>query len=247
MENNKKISQSTFFKVLITIAIILLSLFFIFGLIGRLVQVILKNQSKRVDKMMSKLIVAKVIKDEKHFKKVANYKSRIFFYKHSIAPILILLVALILYIISISIYTSSSGTYISMFYIFFKTIFPWEGQISYAFPLGIAGLDTLTAVTPFSSYPTYYVVLSLITISLFFIGLFYYLFEVQGYLARKYRIYKLSGSMFSKNLDEIDLTHFINTNNSTLFNNNDTPNLPIEVNSSKNTNNLPANQNIENK
>ena len=58
--DSKKFTDSTFWKIILTILVILLSIFFIFGLIGRLIQVIIKNQQKRVDKLMSKLILSKV-------------------------------------------------------------------------------------------------------------------------------------------------------------------------------------------
>ena len=39
-----------------------------------------------------------------------------------------------------------------------------------------------------------------------FVGLVWYLINVQGYIARSFRIKKLADKMFSQNLDNIDLS-----------------------------------------
>lgn len=226
---NKKFTDSGFWKVLLTILVIILSIFFIFGLIGRLVQVIMKNQQKKVDKLMSKLILSKVVNNEKDFRRIANYKSRIYFFKHAMPAIFILLATLLLYIVSISVYSGmNNGEYVSMFYLFGRTIYPWQGQIHYVFPLGF-DTSELVAVTPFNEFSTWYIIISIVTISLLIIGLVYYFSQVSGYLARKYRINKLADSMFTKNLDDIDLMHFINTQNSTILDDKDNK-LPVAQN-----------------
>ena len=231
--NEKKFSDGTFYKVLITIVVILLSIFFVFGLIGRGIQVIIKNQQKRVDKLMSKLILSKVVNNEKDFKRIANYKSKVFFFKHSIPPILMMLICLLTYIICISIHMPMhNGEYVSMFYLFGRVIYPWQGEFNYYPPLGF-DFSNVHAVLPFGEYSTWYIVLSIIVISLLIVSIIYYFVEVSGYLARKYRIHKLSQSMFAKNLDDIDLMHFINTTNSTILSDNEKTTLPVSTNDTR--------------
>lgn len=212
--NNKSFTADTIWKVVLTILVILLSIFFIFGLIGRAIQVLLKNQAKKVDKLMSKLVVAKVVKNEKDFKRIANYKSRIYFFKHAIAPVCILLVTLIFWLICMSI----NGWNTSMFSIFGRMIYPWNGLPTYVPPLGF---DFSSVTVNYVDMSNWFNISSLITIILLFIGSIYYFVEVSGYIARQRRIRKLSDQMFSKNLDDVDLTSFLNTTNSTLLNTNE--------------------------
>ena len=227
--DSKKFTDSTFWKIIMTILVILLSIFFIFGLIGRLIQVIIKNQQKRVDKLMSKLILSKVVNNEKDFKRIANYKSRVYFFKHALPAVLIMLFALLCYIVSISIFLSIDGNeYVSMFYIFGRTIFPWKGEFNYFPPLGF-DFSKVYADLPFDEFPLWYGIMSMITIGILVIGLCYYFFEVQGYLARKFRIKKLALNMFTKNLDDIDLMHFINTVNSTILDDKEKTTLPANL------------------
>jgi Na+-transporting NADH:ubiquinone oxidoreductase subunit NqrC len=212
--NKKSFTADTIWKVVLTILVILLSIFFIFGLIGRAIQVMLKNQAKKVDKLMSKLVVAKVVKNEKDFKRIANYKSRVYFFKHAIAPVCILLVTLIFWLICMSI----NGWSESMFVIFGRMIYPWAGLPTYVPPLGF---DFSSVTANYVDMSNWFNISSLITILLLLIGLIYYFVEVSGYIARQRRIRKLSDQMFSKNLDDVDLTSFLNTTNSTLINNNE--------------------------
>lgn len=233
---NKKFSDSSFYKVLITIVVIILSIFFVFGLIGRGIQVLVKNQQKRVDKLMSKLILSKVVNNEKDFKRIANYKSKVFFFKHSIPAFSIMLFTLLVYIICISIYQPThGGNYLSMFYIFGRTIYPWQGELIYYAPLGF-DFSNIKAVSIFNEYPNdlWYLIISVINISLLIIALIMYFIQVGGYLARKYRIFKLCQSMFSKDLDGVDLMHFINTTNSTILDDNEKTTMPVATEQSHN-------------
>jgi Na+-transporting NADH:ubiquinone oxidoreductase subunit NqrC len=209
--NKKTFTADTIWKIVMTILVILLSIFFIFGLIGRAIQVMLKNQAKKVDKLMSKLVVAKVVNNEKDFKRIANYKSRVYFFKHAIAPVCILLVTLILWLVCMLI----NGWNESMFPIFGRMLYPRNGLPVYIPPLGF---DFSGITTNYVDMSNWFNVCTLITIILLFIGTIYYFVEVSGFIARKRRIRKLCDQMFSKNLDDVDLTSFLNTTNSTILN-----------------------------
>ena len=211
--DKKSFETSTVWKVVLTILVVLLSIFFIFGLIGRLIQVILKNQQKYVDKMMSKLIITRVITNEKDFKRIAKYKSRVYFFKHSIIPILILIITLTMWLTSMSLSSWERG----MFSLFGQMIYPWEGWLTYFPPLGFQA----PSVAHYVDMSNWFSIMTLITLGFFFVGIIYYFYEVGGFLARSYRIHKLSNKMFSKDLDDVDLSTFLNTNNTTLFSNNE--------------------------
>lgn len=209
----KSVEASTIWKTVLTILVVLLSIFFIFGLIGRLVQVILKNQQKYVDKMMSKLIITKIVNNEKDFRRIAYYKSRVYFFKRSIIPVLILFITLIMWLTSMILSSWERG----MFSLLGQMIYPWEGWLIYYPPLGFQA----PSVAHYVDMSNWFSIMTLITLGCFFIGIIYYFVGVGGFLARSYRIHKLSNKMFSKDLDEVDLSTFLNTNNATLFSNNE--------------------------
>ena len=89
----------TSWKVILTCLFIIVAFFAIFGLIGRVVELIIDRQAKKVDKFMSPLIVSGLIDDDKTFTKTAFKKIRIYFFKTSIAPIFLMIISLLIYII----------------------------------------------------------------------------------------------------------------------------------------------------
>lgn len=193
-------------KTILVLLFIALSIFFIFGLIGRAIQIMIKNQAKRVDKFMSKLITTKVVNNEKDFVRIAKYKSKIYFFKHSIIPMILLLITFILWISAMSITKFEN----SMFVLFGRMIYPWEGMPIYVPPFGF---DFSSVTANYVDMSNWFSIVSLITIVLFLISLLWYFFNVSGFIARAYRIKKLSNTMFSKNLNEVDLSTFLTTTN----------------------------------
>ena len=195
-EEKSKLTSNNIWKVVLTILIIFLSIFFIFGLIGRAIQVGLQNQSKKVDQQMSKLITAKVVTNEKEFVRIAKYKSKVYFFKHTIPPMIILSVTLIMWLICMSINNWSQ----SMFVLLGQMIYPWEGAPTFIPPLGF---DFSSVTANYVDMSNWFSIMTLITLGLFFVGIIYYFIEVSGFLARKFRIRKLSRTMFSRNLDMV--------------------------------------------
>ena len=202
----QKLTTSTITKIVITLLVIVLSIFFIFGLIGRTLQTLFKNQARRVDKMMSKLIITGVVNNDKDFTRIANKKSQIFFFKHSFAPISLLLIVFIMWITCMSISNWSEG----MFPLFGRMLYPWEGAPTYVAPLGF---DFSSVTANYVDMSNWFSIMTLITILLFFVGLIWYFFEVGGFIARHLRIQKLSRTMFSQNLDNVDLSTFLRPTN----------------------------------
>ena len=203
MNNDKKsFTWSTIWKVVLGILVIILSIFFIFGLIGRAIKVMIQNQEKQVDKDMSKLIVTKVVCKEDDFTRIAKYKSKVHFFKRSILPLSMLFVVFIMYLITMSINNWSQ----SMFQLFGQMIYPWTGLPTYIPPLGF---DFSSVGANYVNMNNWFSIMTLITIILFFIGILWYSYQISGYMARSYRIRKLKQKMFSKNLDTVDLSSFI--------------------------------------
>lgn len=198
-------------KVILVIIAVLLFLFVLIGLLGNLIRYTMKKQAKAVDKDMGKLVVSRIIKTPEEFKTIAYQKSLERFYKQSIAPFIILLTCLILYIIYHSIY----GNWL-------ESIFDREtgiasllyildfSSVEYYPPFG-SNFDSWVWLTPepFTDEKifNYFIFLTLI------VGTIYYLVVTQAYIARKLYIKKLSKSLFSAKLEEMNLSSFYNTNN----------------------------------
>ncbi len=204
LANNKYLEVS--WKVILVIFLIVIIFFILIGLIGKLIEIIMTKQAKAVDHDMANLVMSKVIDNKKEFKKIALYKSRVRFLKASIYPLIILFIAFLIWFIY--------GCTINNFH---QSIFDREtgirslfyeldfSSIEYYPPFGIAW-DKLVWIkpTPFNDarITNYFIFLFLIT------GIIWYLVDTQAYVARLYRINKLSKTIYSMNLDNVDLQTF---------------------------------------
>lgn len=208
-------ARDTSWKVIAAIFIVVIIVFVLIGLIGALVKFIMDKQSRAVDKDMSKLVVSRTIDNPKEFKRVANIKSQIRFLKASSVPLSILLAALLTWLIYHLIYINSDlhpwnesifnyeTGILSLFYI------PDLSTIKYTPPFGFDNSEFkwLYEAKPFTDEKiTNYVIFILLLV-----GVIYYLVCVQAYAARKRRINKLSKSIYSQNLETMDLEKFYNS------------------------------------
>lgn len=199
-------------KVLLVIFFIVVIVFILFGLIGMLIRYILKVQSKAVDKDMAYLVTSRVCDNSKDFKKYAHIKSMDRFFKASLYPFIFFLITLILYLVYHlvfkehpwleSIYDRETGI-ASLFYIFDFS------NVTYVPPLGF-DFDKLIIIepSPFTDERifNYFIFFFLV------IGLVWYLINVMAYIARNYRISKMSKKIYSADLDKMDLSSFYNKN-----------------------------------
>ncbi len=199
-------------KVLLVIFFIVVIVFILFGLIGMLIRYILKVQSKAVDKDMAYLVTSRVCDNSKDFKKFAHIKSMDRFFKASLYPFIFFLITLILYLVYHlvfnehpwfeSIFNRETGI-ASLFYSFDFS------KVEYVPPLGFDFDKVIvTPPTPFSDERifNYFIFFFLL------IGLIWYLVNVMAYIARSYRISKMSKKIYSANLDKMDLSSFYNKN-----------------------------------
>ena len=193
-------------KVILVIFLVVIIFFVLIGLIGKLIEIIMTKQGKAVDHDMANLVMSKVIDNKKDFKKIAMYKSRVRFLKASIYPLILLFIAFLTWIIyacsiknfSQSIFNRETGI-MSLFY---ELDF---SSIEYYPPFGIAWNKLVwIKPTPFSDIriTNYFIFFFLIT------GLIWYLVVTQAYVARFFRINKLSKTIYSVNLDNVDLQTF---------------------------------------
>jgi hypothetical protein len=205
---------SSLWKAILTITIILLSVFFIFGMIGRAFQVSFKRQERKVDKFMAKLVTTKIVRNEKDFKRIAKYKTRLYFVRHSIFPVCLGFLDLIAYIIGQEI----DGWNRLIFPLFGRMIYPWNGNPTY---VPILGFDFSNIEYAPPNMSDRYSIFALVVVIVLFITMILYFYQVIGYIARQHRISRLADKMFSRDLDEVDLMSFINTRNPTIMDDNE--------------------------
>lgn len=199
----------TSWKVLVVVFLVVIILFVLIGLIGALVKFIMDKQAKAVDKDMSKLVISRTIDNPKEFKKIANAKSQKRFLKASIAPIIILFITLIIRLIYHLIYGrwdenifGREDGILSLLY-----LLDWS-SVKYSPPFGFNFSEFVwDPPTPFKDerITNYVIFITLVT------GTIYYLVCTQAYASRKIRINKLSKSIYSQDLDKMDLEKFYNS------------------------------------
>lgn len=197
-------------KTILVLAVVIVAIFALFGLMGRLVEKIMYNQGKKIDKFMSPLILSGLVNEEKEFHKIATQKSRFYFFKTSIVPLLFILIGFLMWLIyhliignwNESIFNDKTGIG--------TLFFTWNfSKATYYPPLGFGNITLqntphfLTSVQAIN----YFIFLFI------FIGLFWYLFNVQGYISRMLRIKKLEDRIFSKDLENVDLGVLFNQDN----------------------------------
>ena len=212
-------------KVVLVLLIVIIAFFALFGLIGTLIEKVMYIQGKKVDKFMSPLILSGLVNDEKEFIKISKRKSTLYFVKTSIIPILLILIGLLIFIIYHSIDNEWNESIFNDQTGIGTLFFTWDfSEFSYVPPLGFANIKLQNTPHFLTSIEclNYFIFLFIFT------GLVWYLINVQAYISRAIRINKLKNKIFSKDLDNVDL--------STLFD-------LDKLNDNSNNTNLPSNTN----
>ena len=211
-------------RILIALGILLILLFVIVGYIGLLVERIMKRQAKRAGTMMHDVVAAKVITNEKDFKKFARKKNRRLFIKQSLIPLTILSFAFFIYIIYGAI---SRNWRVNIFDHkkegFGTILFLWD----FADPsiyITFFGMRIIGNWPPLLNTPHWEAAAwaSYIIVPCLFIGGIWYLVDVQAHIARTFRIKKLAKTVFNPTLDNVGAISPLNNPNGDINNQNPT-------------------------
>jgi hypothetical protein len=203
------LSQKTqdLIKVILIIFLVVILVFAIFGFIGNLIEKTMKAQGKKVDVYMTNVVISRICDKPKDFVRIAKEKNRICFFKASITPIILMLIALIVWVSyhivngnwSESIFDTVTGVG-TLFYTFDFS------KVEYVAPLGFAGIT----VSNYPHFLTNEAATNYIIFAFLLVGYVWYLINIQAYFSRLYRINELRKSIYSKDLSTIDITHFYN-------------------------------------
>ncbi len=193
-------------RVLIALCLVVILLFVLIGYIVLIVKKIMKRQGKVVDTYMYDMVKLKVVKDTKHFRKVAHTKSLRYFYKKSWIPLLLMLISFLIVLVFCLI-TNETSSFLfsidkgfrSLFFIYNWKEIPRHNFFGLNIPCDWPSLEH----SPTFLYNDIHAWISYISVPLFFIGLIWYLIEIQALIARTYRILKMSKDVYAKNLEKL--------------------------------------------
>lgn len=192
-------------RSLILLLIIFAIFFILLGLIGVLVYKTMKWQGKKAESYMYNAVMGRVVKDEKHFRRLAFKKNWRLFYQQTFIPFCILLLATIVWLIfSIVNESWNENIYADFGDLFF--VFDWSNATTKVFGLTLLAdwPELVRGPAPVIEHLCAY-----IDVPIAVIGIVSYLVAGQATLSRFVNAYFTSKSVFSttlkdKKVNEID-------------------------------------------
>ncbi|HAV19807.1 MAG TPA: hypothetical protein DCX17_02130 [Firmicutes bacterium] len=194
-------------RLLIILFILLVAVLALAGLIGSLVKKIMAFQARKVDEGMSYLVTTKVIKDEKHFRYIARKKNHRLVFAQFLIPLLLIgldILFMYLYILItddrailnelLSYDGRGMGT---LFFVFDWANIPTATFFGLTLPSDWPSLLN-TPYFVLEAWPSY------IFVTLGAIASLWLLIATQAFIARSWRIYSKSRTIFIKSLDTIN-------------------------------------------
>lgn len=188
-------------RLIIVLLLLVILLFVIAGYVGLLVKRIMKHQARKADDMLSDVVRAGVITEEKKLWIFGIRKNWRVHFKEAWIPFLIVLgsvLILVIYYASMScwglnVWDQKTG---------FGTLFPilnWDSKTMFFGIEIVSDWPRVEAPAPSIRYwGAYLFVPGILT------GGVWYLVTVQAYIARSFRIKKLSKTVFRKSLDDFN-------------------------------------------
>lgn len=194
-------------RLILALLLVLILFFVLIGYLGMLIIKVMKWQGKRLDSEVADVLVTRVITDRKHFMPYARKKNWRIFFKDAAIPIIILIVAFTVLLVRNIIERDFSYNPFNHHDGFGTLLFLWDFENPDCYTR-VFGLTVLCEWPPLINEP--HVVAEAwcgyIFVPLIFIGGLWYLWTLQSLISRTIRIYKLSRTAFSKNLENFNQT-----------------------------------------
>ncbi len=194
-------------RLIIVLLLVLILVFVIVGYLTLLIKKIMKAQANKMEDLIHDVVVTGVVIDSKHLLKYGIKKNHRQLFKDSWIPFLIMVVSaliLVLYCLfnqnwSINVFDYERYGIGTLFY-----VFDWANvPKSTFFGLEIVSDWPEVISTPHWSNDAW---ASYIFVPGMLVGGVWYLIMVQAYIARLYRLIKLSKTIFNKSLNNFDPT-----------------------------------------
>lgn len=192
-------------RLILALFLVLILVFVLIGYLGMLIIRIMKWQGKRLDNAVADVLTTRVITTKKPFIKYARKKNWRMYFKESWIPILILLTSATVLIVRDAIQNDFTYNPFNNENGFGTLLFLWDfgndAYYSYFFNIKLLSSWPGLTNTPhfvLEALPAY------ITIIGGAIGGLWYLWALQSVIARTIRMYRLSRTVFDKNLDNFN-------------------------------------------
>lgn len=193
-------------RLIIVLLLVFVLVFLIVGYLGVLIKKIMTFQGKKMDDLVHDVVVTGVIKDSKKLVRYGIKKNHRKLFKNSWIPVLILLISGLVMLIYCIIYNDWTVNPIGyedgkgFGTLFF--IFDWDNAPRSDF----FGLTLISGWPEVIHSPTWSWLAwgSYIFVPGTLIGGIWFLIDVQAYIARSYRLFKLSKTVFNKSLENFD-------------------------------------------
>ena len=212
-------------RFLISLLIIFILVFIIIGLLGALIQKLMKWQGKKIDTLCHDVVVTKVVTNKKELKRYGKKKSWALFYKQCAVGLLLLALAFLTLLVRNLITKDWSYNLFDYEKEGFRTLFfIWDfGNPDYYTPIFGVPFPVLREWPALLNAPHFEIeaLASYIFLPLFLVGAIWYLVAVQCLIARRLRLQKLIYQVFEKSLEGYNQTNgFTNANPPTNNNSN---------------------------
>jgi len=189
----------------------IMAIFFAFaviGVIGYAISKIMQWQAKKVNSLMGVIVQTKVVTDSKSFLRVARKKNYIYFVKQAIIPFSLVVLGLLLLLMANAFNNWNYNIFEHTKTGFGTILFVWNFNDPSCYTMWF-GLRILCNWPPLINTPHFEVeaIWSYFIVPLLFGGGAWYLFYVQGLIARTIKSYKLSKSLFQIDLDAMSLAN----------------------------------------
>ena len=199
-------------RLIFALLLILILVFVLIGFIGMWISKVMKWQGKRMDTLVHDAVVTKVITDKKHLIRYGRKKNWRQFYKQAWVPLIIVMASFLVLLITCLIRND-----------FHYDIFDYEttgiGTILFVWDFNDPniyvnwfGIRIIADWPPLVHSPTFKIEAlgSYIFVPTFLVGVIWYLIAIQCLIARSYRLFKLSHSIFEKSLEGYNQNDFTN-------------------------------------
>ena len=189
-------------RLIIVLLLVIILLFVIVGYISLLVKKIMKFQARKADDMLHDVVATGVITSEAKLLRFGIRKNWRVFWRYSYIPFLIMLSAMTLLLLyclfsgnwSYNIWDYETEGFNTLFY-----IHDWDNF----FVANSEGFSVTWPTLISSPHLSAEAWVSYIFVPAMAVGGIWFLFEVQGYIARSFRIMKLSRSALRKTMDDV--------------------------------------------
>lgn len=192
-------------RVFYTLFLIIIILLALISFIGGLILFVMKRQGEMFDREIYDAVTHKTVKNEKHFLKYAIKKNNVIFFERSLIPVLLIIVAVVVLLVYQLVTENPNYNPWSVENGFGSLLFIWD--FSTIFTLNPGGSTGLLVNWPALTHsPTFDINYwcGYLCGTFFIVGGLWYLFNVQGLIARSVRILHLKKNVFEKSLKDFN-------------------------------------------